>query len=200
MRIALLLIPVLTACGPKSPPDTTTTPTEELTPTEADLEGRWRSDCVDPGTGQGFDLEFDISRESWALDYTAYGDVACEVPFLTVHIEGPYDLLDASTDVEGARQGNFHFAERTVTPHMDMAVDFLTEACGVENFASGEATDILAEGCPGLGAYPVQSCSTDHDIVIRDGDTLTFGARPANNDMCTPENRPEALGLPLTLQ
>ena len=55
MRLALFVLPLLAACGPKAP--TSTTPTEP-TPTAAELEGRWRSDCVEPGTGQGFDLEF----------------------------------------------------------------------------------------------------------------------------------------------
>ena len=205
MRFALILVPFLAACGAKSTPATSPasqtelSPTE-LSPTEADLEGQWRSACVDPGTGQGFDLDFDITQDAWALDYTAYGDASCEVPFLTVHIEGPYDLLDSSPDVDGARRGNFHFAERTVTPHMDMAADFLAKACGVDGFVTGEAADILADGCAGLGAYPVETCPTDHDIVLRDGDTLTFGARPTDNDMCTSEARPVALGLPLTRQ
>ena len=47
-------------------------------------------------------------------------------------------------------------------------------------------------GCAGLGAYPVADCPADYDIVklSEDGTELSFGARPADNNMCTPENRP----------
>ncbi len=48
-------------------------------------------------------------------------------------------------------------------------------------------------GCAGFGQYPGADCPADYDVVKRDGDDLFFGARPADNDMCTAAKRPAAL-------
>jgi hypothetical protein len=165
--------------------------------TEAALAGGWASDCVDPGSGQGFRLVFDLTTTTWGLDYQAFGDATCQQPSLTVHIEGDYALGDASTAVAGAREGRFGFAKKTVTPHNDGVAGFLAQACGRDGFAAGVAADITG-GCAGLGAYPVAACPADHDIVLLTPDgALHFGARPADNDMCTPAKRPTAPGVPL---
>lgn len=195
----LALTLALAACGDASDTDTTPDPEPEPQPSAADIADRWASACVDPGNGQGFTLTFDLTETTWALDYAAFADAACATPNLTVHIEGGYELGAASAAVEGAREGDFGFGVKTVTPHSAGAADFLTMACGGGTFADGVATDIAA-GCAGLGAYPIADCPTDHDIVALDGDTLRFGARPADNDMCTPDKRPTALGVPLTRQ
>ncbi|MFZ4735342.1 MAG: hypothetical protein ACOYM9_05330 [Bradymonadia bacterium] len=166
-------------------------------PAEPTLAGVWQSECIDPGNGQAFRLVFDLKTTDWTLDYTAFGDARCEAANLTVHIEGPYTLGAASKRVEGAREGEFGFARKSVTPHNDGAAGFLPQACGGGNFAVGVPTDITA-GCPGLGAYPIEKCGTDHDIVHFKGNVLRFGARPADNDMCSLEKRPTALGAPLT--
>jgi hypothetical protein len=182
-----LLMP---ACGGSGPA------AEALEPTGASLAGVWESACVDPGNGQAFQLTFDLTATDWTLDYTAFGDARCEQPNLTVHIEGPYTLGAASKAVEGAREGKFGFARKFVTPHTEGAAGFLPQACGGGTFAVGGSTDITA-GCAGLGAYPIEKCATDHDIVHLAGNVLRFGARPADNDMCSPEKRPTALGAPL---
>lgn len=175
-----------------------TDPAPELSPAPADLVGVWKSACFNPGNGFT-QITFDLTETSWDLDYTAFGDEACEVPFLTVNIKGPYELLGASSAVEGAREGNFGFGERTVTPHMEAAIEVISEACGGGEYAVGEATDISG-GCAGLGAYPHDQCPTDHDIVKLDGNSLMFGQRPADNNMCTEDTRPTALGLTVTRQ
>lgn len=36
-------------------------------------------------------------------------------------------------------------------------------------------------------------CAADFDLVARSGDRLRFGARPADNDLCTADKRPTAL-------
>ena len=76
--------------------------------------------------------------------------------------------------------------------------EFLAQACGRSGFIAGEAADI-AGGCAGLGAYPVADCPSDYDVVrLDDTGSLHFGARPQDNNMCTPDKRPTALGVPLT--
>ena len=58
----------------------------------------------------------------------------------------------------------------------------------------GAKQDLLAGGCAELGARPVAQCASDNDVVKVDGDRLWFGQRPADNDMCSSEKRPQALG------
>ena len=55
------------------------------------------------------------------------------------------------------------------------------------------ATEVLTEGCPGLGQYPKSQCEADYDLVSVSGDDLRFGSRPADNDMCSADKRPKAL-------
>lgn len=180
----------LSACGGATSRD------DEPAPAGDELAGLWESACIDPGNGQGFTLTFDLTESTWALDYTAFADAGCGTPNLTVHIEGPYRLGDASAVAADTREGEFDFGRKTVTPHNEGAAGFLPQACGGGTFTVGAPTDITA-GCPGLGAYPIADCPTDHDIVTVAGDVLRFGARPADNDMCSPEKRPTALGASL---
>jgi hypothetical protein len=185
-RIRFALVTLVAACGGKAPmtPDA---------PTAAvDLAGRWRSPCVDPGSGQALRLTFELTATTWKLAYESFGDAACAVPALVVDIAGPYQVTRPSATVAGAHEATFGFATKTVTPRSEGAVDFLAKACGRGAYAVGVATD-LASGCPGLGAYPIASCAADHDIVARNGDQLRFGARPTDNNMCTEDRRPTAL-------
>jgi hypothetical protein len=113
----------LVGCGETNPqPDPT--PQPEVKPTAAQLVGKWASACTDNGMGGGSTLTFDLSETMWKLDYAAYADAACAMKNLTVQIEGAYRLLAASTVVSGAREGEFDFDVRTVTPHNDGAVGF----------------------------------------------------------------------------
>lgn len=157
-----------------------------------DLAGRWESPCVDPGTGQAFRLRFDLTAATWGLDYESFGDAACAAPALVVRIEGPYTVTGPSAAVPEAHEARFAFARKTVTPHSAGAAAFLGQACGGGSFTAGTATDISG-GCPGLGMHPIASCAADYDVVAREGDQLRFGARPADNDMCTEDRRPTAL-------
>lgn len=188
----------LAGCG-DSDTETKPAPTPEVKPTAAELVGKWASACADNGMGGGFTLNFDLSESTWKLDYTAYADAACATKNLTVHIEGAYRLGAASKTVMGAREGEFDFGVRTVTPHNDGTAMFLPMACGGGTFTLDMPTDIKG-GCAGLGAYPVADCPTDYDIVKLDGNTLQFGQRPADNNMCSADKRPTAPGVPLTKQ
>ncbi|MEN0061370.1 MAG: hypothetical protein AAGA48_04420 [Myxococcota bacterium] len=176
---------------------TTPLPAVESRPTSfeaEDLVGVWRSGCVDPGNGQGITLDFDLDAKDWQLDYAVHVDSTCGAPFLTVHIAGPYELGPASSIVEGAREGTFRFSTKGVTPYTEAAVDFLAsaEGCNRDDFGVTQESN-LAPGCPGLGQYPIQECDTDYDVVRLDSDGLRFGARPADNNMCTPQTRPTEL-------
>jgi len=197
-EISKIMIPVAVltfAAGCGSSASNTTEELEQNEPLTSQLVGTWQSDCVDSGNGH-IRLTFRMTVSTWDLDYDAFADTVCETGFMTVNIKGPYDLGDASAAVEGAREGRFYFEERVVTPHMDAAVDMLAGACPDGVFGVGESSD-MREGCANLGLYPVSDCPNEYDIVRLDGSTLNFGARPADNNMCSEEKRPTALGLPL---
>lgn len=191
-HIALVALTALVAaCGAPQTPDTTTP--------RVDLTGRWTSACIPNGSGQHIQLRFVMTRADWTLDYVTYGDAACATPFVTAHIEGPYEVTDAST-VAGASNGTFRFTRKTLRAHGAAAAGFLSSAQGCGRaFAADTDVDISAEGCAGLGQRPISACGQDYDLVSLEGDSLRFGQRPSDNDMCTPTRRPTALS-PLAMQ
>lgn len=189
---ALVSSSLLAACGASSPNPQPETAGSSASP---DLSGTFRSACTDTGGGQAITLDFVLTRTDWKLDYVTYGDSTCKAPFLTVHIEGPYALSEKSVAVPGAWNGRFGFSKKTVTPHGDGAVAFLASdnGCRDVSFTKDAPQDILESGCAGLGQRPRGACSADYDLVSLEGDTLRFGDRPKDNDMCTEGKRPTAL-------
>jgi hypothetical protein len=202
----LAATPILAACGSSSSnPDVpgvdaagapidgaAAQPDAEAPPS---LAGAWQSECNVLAEGQSFRLDFDITDAAWALAFNVYGGEDCEFPFATVDIAGPYELERPSDAVAGAWDGRFDFAERRVTPHSEDAAAFLSseQGCNLEGLEAGVATSVHEDGCPGLGQYPADLCASDYDIVKVDGDTLRFGNRPADNNMCTEDKRPSEL-------
>jgi hypothetical protein len=163
------------------------------------LAGGWRSDCLPSpqadGSKQSIRLDFQLTAARWDLDYVTHGDDACAAPLVTVHIAGPYTLERPSAQVDGAWEARFGFDAKTIRPEVDGLRDHLNslEGCGGADFQTGVAQDVYAAGCPAFGQYPRSSCAADFDLVKLDGDALHFGARPADNNMCSPERRPTAL-------
>jgi hypothetical protein len=195
--LKLLALTVLTACGgatSQSGPDDAPT-----------LAGRWASSCMPQpqadGSTQYIRLIFDLSADTWALDYSTFADDACSMPLLTVDINGPYVLGGPSTAVAGAFEGEFGFESKTVTAHDPGIVGWLSslQGCGEGAWVAGTAKDVYGVGCAALGQYPKASCSADYDVVAIVDGKLRFGARPADNNMCRPEARPTALS-PMILE
>jgi hypothetical protein len=180
----------------------TTAPTSPAAPEAANspqLAGGWRSDCLPSpqadGSQQSIRLDFKLTDSRWDLDYVTHGGDACATPLVTVHIAGPYTLERPSAQVEGAWEARFAFDAKTIRPEVDGLRDYLNslDGCGSADFQTGVAQDVYAAGCPAFGQYPRSSCEADFDLVKLDGDTLQFGARPKDNNMCSPEQRPTAL-------
>ena len=137
---APILTLALVACGPKkadeevaapaeAPPTEEAAPAAEEAPVKnsfeaTDLVGTWVGPCFTSPSGDGSfnQLTFRMTETEWDLDYVAYGDENVQQKFLTVNIKGPYALGEASSVAEGAREGTFSFASKTVTGHMDAAV------------------------------------------------------------------------------
>lgn len=189
------LVAVLSACS--AAPAAPTTPNAS-TP---DLTGHWVSACVPNGRGQHLKLDFTMTAQTWTLDYVTYADAACATPFITAHIEGPYEVTGRSS-VADASEASFRFTRKTLTAHDAAAAGFLSspQGCGTA-FTAGVATDISATGCAGLGQRPIAACGQDFDLVSVQGDTLHFGNRPEDNDMCSTARRPTSLSpLPITRQ
>ena len=196
--VPVAILSFAVGCGSSASTTMEEQESEQVRPLASELVGTWQSECVDSGNGH-IRLTFRLTDSTWDLDYDAFADNVCETGFMTVNIKGPYDLGAASGAIEGAREGRFHFGERVVTPHMDAAVDMLSGACPDGTFSVGASADMKA-GCANLGLYPVSECPNEFDIVRLDGKTLNFGARPADNNMCSEDKRPTALGLPLAKQ
>ncbi|MFZ1641675.1 MAG: hypothetical protein WAV07_09625 [Candidatus Contendobacter sp.] len=186
----------LVACGAAPAPSPDGPGASKATNSSApDISGHWVSQCVKVSEQQIMKLDFQITKDTWTLDYTTFADPACQTKFLTVHIEGPYEMGNPAASIKGAFEGKFGFTKKTVTPHIDAAVGFLgsDKGCGGGSWTVGAASDVLKKGCAGLGQRPGITCSADYDLVYTDGNTLTFGARPTDNNMCTADKRPVAL-------
>jgi hypothetical protein len=202
MRAAIAIAAVVviaSACpGGQQKPDPALT-----APTPPALVGAWASSCFAVHNADGTDgfakMDFNIQPATWALDLVFFAAEACATPLGTVHIDGPWVLERPSSILPGAFEARFDFAHRTVTPHVDGFIAFLQSmSCGKAPYAVGKEQDILEAGCPTMGFQPRAACPSDHDVIFVNGDTLQFGQRPPDNDMCTPERRPKALGAPLT--
>jgi hypothetical protein len=194
--VASLLPAALAGCAAPAAKSPGEAPAGDAAPASAapDLTGRWVSECVKVSEQQIMKLDFTMTKDSWALDYTTFGDAECKTKFLTVHIEGPYEVKGPSAAVAGAFDAKFGFTKKTVTPHLDAAAGFLgsDKGCG-GSWTVGAGVDVLDKGCAGLGQYPGSACSADFDLVSTDGATLRFGDRPKDNNMCTEDRRPKAL-------
>lgn len=194
--LAVLATAMLTAaCGAGQDKDAFAPATSE-----ASLAGHWVSPACESMPGQGgsttyFTRDFTLSKTDWALAFRLFGDAACTQKLATIDIGGGYRILADSTRVPGAREAVFSFGRRTVVAEAQGFADFLgTTSCGVKPWKVGVQQDLLATGCAELGARPVAQCASDNDVVKVEGDRLWFGQRPADNDMCTAEKRPQALG------
>lgn len=166
------------------------------------LVGHWTGACSPKGATQGSTVTFDIGAKNWAIDFDMFSDRTCTTRFVTLHIEGPYAIGAASTVVPGARDAKFSFSKKTITAHVDAAEQFLSGAngCAIPGFAIGVARDISVTGCAAMGQRPIAACEADYDLAHVEGERLTFGARPADNDLCTPAKRPVALSKSSTMR
>ncbi len=190
---ALIFGIVIPACGSNS--SKPATPDAHVDPAIAlaqDMSGRWSSSCL-PQTSGFAKLDFQIDTPSWQLDYVVHGNADCTFPLATVAIEGPFEIGDASA-VPNAYEAVFGFRSKTITPHVEDLRDTLQAmSCGSEDWVVGESQSVLESGCAGFGQYPVGDCASDYDLVSLQNGQLQFGARPQDNNMCTPDKRPTAL-------
>jgi hypothetical protein len=198
-KIALLSL-VLVACGSGKSETPPASSPEAARPT---IEGHWVSDgCESMPDGKGgktyFNREFTIDAQRWSIVFSIFGDAACSTKLLQADIGGPYTIKASSTRVAGAWEADFAIDKRMVTPLVPPLAEALDSMkCGTSPWKAGAGQDLLANGCPSLGMHPIAACAKEHDVIRRDGDRLSFGARPADGNMCTEDKRPTALGAAL---
>jgi hypothetical protein len=168
-----------------------------------DLTGSWASPaCESVPNGQGgtmnFTRTFTITPARWSIDFVVFGDAACSegAKLFTASYAGPYRLLGPSATVPGATEAEFDFAERKVLPNSEGGAGYFNgqKVCGAADWKVGQARDIQQSGCAQLGAWPLAQCAGEHDVVQVKGDALYFGDRPADQNLCSKEKRPKALG------
>ena len=164
--------------------------------------GRWVSPSREPmhnadGSTAYLVRDFTLTRDRWTLELSTYGDNTSEQSKLfTAKVEGPYAVTGASSKVPGADEVEFGFERIHFTPHADFFIGMLNGAgAGRGNWKVHEAQDVSATGA--LFFAPTSVYSREYDLLKRDGDTLYFGKRPADNNMGSPDRRPQALAPPL---
>lgn len=182
---ALATLSLTVACG------TTRVQTKELA-------GDWASASCEAianadGSRSYVQRNFHLTEDAWALKLDAFGDEGCSFKLFTARVGGPYTLEKDSEKVAGATEGNFGFREQAFTAHVEnLATVFANAKCGTGAWKVGEEQSTADTGC--LFFRPTSACGTDHDVIKVEGNQLFFGQRPADNDMCTADKRPTALG------
>jgi len=171
------------------------------------VAGHWRSECLPTPQANGSTLYATLDlvgtgTDRWALDYTLHGDAACSAALVTVSIDGTYSIDEPSKVVTDAWNARFGFDDKRITPRVQQLADALTAAhCGTAAWQVGAAQSVYTAGCAAFGQYPAAQCAADYDLVAVDGNSLRFGARPADNNLCNPDKRPTALAsISLTKQ
>jgi hypothetical protein len=164
--------------------------------------GRWVSPSREPapnpdGSTSYLVRDFTLTPDRWTLHFSAYGDASSEESKLfAATVEGAYRTTGPSPKVPGAEEAEFDFEKVTFTPHMDFFIGMLNAAkAGNGNWKVGEGQDVSATGA--LFFAPTSVYSREFDLLKRDGDTLYLGKRPADNNLGSPDRRPEALAAPL---
>ena len=167
--------------------------------------GRWVSPAREPmpnpdGSTVYLVRDFTLTPDRWTLVLSAYGDATSEQSKLfSATVEGPYKVTGASPKVSGADEAQFDFQKITFTPFADFFTGMLDQAgAGAGNWKVGQGQDVSNTGA--LFFAPVSKPPREYDLLKRDGDTLRFGERPADQNMGTPELRPTAVGGPLAKQ
>lgn len=163
----------------------------------ATLTGTWQSAAPEPWYGGFGWREFVFADGQWSLTFTHALDPGMAHRTFQFRTGGGYDVGAESVVVSGAYEVDFDEDWKHVTL-------FLTDPGMVAAFGMGDCgltpnleADISASGCAAW--QPVEVCGTDHDLLALSDEGLHFGVRPADNDMCTPERRPQAL-LPAVMQ
>jgi hypothetical protein len=180
------------------------TPAPEAAPAPApeppkapDLSGNWSSDCTpaaDAAAKPVFEkVVYTLTADHYELSREVYSDAACTKKVQHTTSKGSYTVGAASAAVPGAFEITFAVDERGATADSAAAAKALSKSCGAK-FKAGKAVDVSAKGCDAIGLKAKEACGSEFDLVTVEGDAVKFGVRPADNDLCSAEKRPTAIG------
>ena len=174
--------------------------------TAPDITGHWVSSGVETRSGANdsklyLTRDFQTEDSHSAARFDFFADSAGTQPTVSVWLDGPYTLGEASSAVPEAYSGDFTFKTLKITAKAPGMVDYLNSSaagtCGSTPFTLNVEQDVSTTGCLTLG-LDLKNKATEYDIVKRDGDQLFYGARPTDGSgLDRPEKRPTALQVPL---
>ena len=156
-------------------------------------DGNWISSKSDHAGNNTFSFrEFSFDGNNWNVKYTLYLDEAKTMPVFIFRGIGTYSVTGKSKKVKGASEALFLFDKKTLTLMTDNAD--LINNLGFANckLQKGVERDISEAGCSFVA--PLAVCNREYDLLKVVGKKLFLGARPADNNMCTLDKRPVALG------
>jgi hypothetical protein len=155
--------------------------------------GNWVSAKADDAGNNTFSFrEFSFDGDNWNVKYTLYLDQAKTQPVFIFRGIGTYSVTGKSKKVKGAGEALFLFDKKTLTLLTDNADLINNLGFANCNLQKGVERDISETGCSFVA--PLAVCNREYDLVKVAGKKLFLGARPADNNMCTLDKRPVALG------
>lgn len=160
------------------------------------MVGDWRSVAPEQNNiGQYATREFRFTLSRWEMIYTLATDIEMKKPIFIFRTEGPFTIEAASSKLPGAYNAQFRFSKKFInvkTKDRRLAKVFKFDDC---KLVVGKEADVTDKGCSFVPK--IEECAQEFDVVKIEGNNLYLGARPQDNNICTVDRRPEALGLAL---
>lgn len=199
-RLASFIVPVVllgSACSSSSEaPATASPPLADAAASSRLPEGRYSIGCQFAFEAAGAKIfetgTYEGTGSSYELTFHFFVDEGCTAPFVTFMSKGDF-VTRPSPKVPGALEFDATWTGRTMRADSDASLPLLNAQCGTPPWSVGQTQEIFARGCAAAGFRPSSECSHDFDLLKIDGNTFSFGQRPADNNMCTPDRRPSAV-------
>ncbi|MEM9605459.1 MAG: hypothetical protein AAGA11_21555 [Pseudomonadota bacterium] len=174
------------------------------------LHGEWQSLACElrPQSGPDGVQDWYLTRRITFSDnridarFTNYADPACQTPVLELAFGGDVTVLGPSAVAPSAMNVDLVVNDYLrLTPRAQGIADYLNSdpSCGAGGWAPDAEQDVFASGCAAMGVSAA-SPTTEYEVLYVNGGRLFFGARPVDGKpLATPDTRPGALQMPLTL-
>lgn len=161
------------------------------------LSGRYEAPCRFALEVQGAKLyETNVlvgTDTGYSLDVNLFLDPTCTAKFVTLAEKATY-VARPTSRADGAAELDVTRTAMTMTAHHPASLPMLDNGkCGDPPWSVGQAQDVFAGGCGVAGFAPAAVCHKDFDLLKTSGTGFSFGKRPMDNDLCTPEKRPSEL-------
>lgn len=158
------------------------------------LKGTYASPTVEPWYGGFGTREFVFSDGQWSLTFTHALDPQMTMRTFQFRTGGDYEITGPSK-VPGAFEATFDEDWKRLTQLTTIPDVIAGMGLGACNLTPNLEADISVAGCANWPS--VADCGQDFDLLAMDAKGVYFGVRPADNNMCTPAGRPDALLMPV---